>query len=232
MTLRTLHDLPARSLADMIDALESAAHRLGNATTFRLLLEEFAAREGSPGTVEADGQAAVVMPNGALSSVNRRERDIRIRMIEDGCVEALISLPPGLFYNAGVHVTIWLVSPPGTDRDEILFIDASGSGHMASRTHRELDDAEIGEIIRVVDAWRSGRPIEGSISAISVSLSHIREGDYDLNPSVYLSRPPAAADHETAMLAIRALIVRLEAQHDEADEKDASTLRVLKELTP
>lgn len=368
--LRTLRDLPAPVLVEMMDALEPMASRLGNAATFRLLLDELAAREGSGGgtfhtpesvaailasavdmrsassvydpfcragellvaaaartrsgsgsadllvrggtpnseslamarmntqlheirgelerhhageladgtegtrkfsriltnppfnvshwtdrdsaywrygpppksnanfawlqyvvdRLEPGGQAAVVMPNGALFSANPRERDIRERMVEDGCVEALISLPPALFWHTNIPVTIWLLSPPGTSREEILFIDASHAGHMVSRTHRELSDAEIGGIVRTIDTWRSGQPVEVSISAVSVALPEIRERDYNLNPSIYLGRPPIPDNYETAMAAIRLRVRQLEAQHHDAAEKDAAAQRMLKDL--
>lgn len=371
MALRTLRDLPASALAGMINAIESAAHELGNATTFSLLLDEFAENEGLRGgtfytpksvtailansldmgsastvydpfcrtgellvaaaararvasgsagfsvygempdreslgiagmyiqlngirgklenryvaeqaggplgarkfsriltnppfnlsdwtgqdstywrygpppkgnanfawlqyvveQLEPGGQAAVVMANGALFSANPRERDIRMRMVEDGCVEALIALPPALFYNTGIPVTIWLLNAPGTSRDEILFVDASDSGHMIRRTHRELSDAEISEIIEPIAAWRSGRTSEENISAVSIPLPQIRERDYNLNPSAYLSQSPIAASYETAIPAIRLLIQRLETQHDKAAEKDAIALRMMKDLT-
>ena len=181
--------------------------------------------------LEPGGQAAVAMANGALSSANPRERDIRMRMVEDGCVEALIALPPALFYNTGIPITIWLLNPPRTLRDEILFEDASDSGHMVGRTHRDLSDAEIGEIIQTVDAWRSGRPSESSISAVSIPMIQVRERDYNLNPLVYLSRPPTIAAYETAMSEIRILTQRLESEQNEADEKDAAASRLLKGLT-
>jgi type I restriction enzyme M protein len=180
--------------------------------------------------LEPGGQAAVVMANGALFSANPREREIRMRMVEDGCVEALIALPPALFYNTGIPATIWLLNPPGTSRDEILFVSASDSGHMVTRTHRELSEAEISEIIQTIAAWRSGRPSESSISAVSIPLPQIREREYDLSPSVYLSRPPVAENYDTAMSAIRLLVRRLETQRDEAAEKDAVALRMLKGL--
>jgi type I restriction enzyme M protein len=368
--LRTLRDLPASTLADIIDAVESAAHELGNVATFSLLLDEFAEHEGSRGgtfytpksvaailvdsidmasastvydpfcregellvdaaararvasgsadfsvygampnreslgiarmyiqmngirgelenhyaveqaddllrarkfsriltnppfnlsdwnhqdstywrygsppkgnanfawlqyvveRLEPGGQAAVVMANGALFSAHPRERDIRMRMVEDGCVEALIALPPALFYNTGIPVTIWLLNPPGTSRNEILFVSASDSGHMVRRTHRELSETEISEIIQAIVAWRSGQPSENSISAVSIPLPQIRERHYDLSPSVYLNQPPVVANYDTAMSAIRLLVRRLEAQRDEAAEKDAVVLRMLKDL--
>ena len=181
--------------------------------------------------LEPGGQAAIVMANGALSSANPRERDIRMRMVEDGCVEALIALPPALFYNTGIPVTIWLLNPPRTSRDKILFVNASDSGHMIGRTHRDLSDTEIGEIIQTVDSWRSGRPSESSISAVSIPMMQVRERDYNLNPLVYLSPPPTIAAYETAMSEIRILTQRLESEQNEAAEKDAAASRLLKGLT-
>lgn len=181
--------------------------------------------------LEPGGQAAIVMANGALSSASPRERDIRMRMVEDGCVEALIALPPALFYNTGIPVTIWLLNPPRTSRNEILFVNASDSGHMVGRTHRDLGDAEIGEIIRTVASWRSGRLSESSISAVSIPMTQIREQDYNLNPLVYLSRTPTIAEYESAMSEIRLLARRLESEQDEAAEKDAAASRLLRGLT-
>ena len=44
--------------------------------------------------LEPGGRPGMIMANSAASSTNRTEKEIRMRMIEDGCVEALISLPP------------------------------------------------------------------------------------------------------------------------------------------
>ena len=43
-------------------------------------------------------------------------------------MEGLISLPPALFRSTGVPAMIWLLTPSGKQRNEILFIDASGAG--------------------------------------------------------------------------------------------------------
>ncbi|HEX2742866.1 MAG TPA: N-6 DNA methylase [Streptosporangiaceae bacterium] len=181
--------------------------------------------------LEPGGQAAVVMANGALSSASPRERDIRMRMVEDGCVEALITLPPALFYNTGIPVTIWLLNPPKTSRNEVLFVDASDSGHMVGRTHRDLSDAEIGEIIRTVASWRAGRLNKSNIGAVSIPMTQIREQDYNLNPLVYFSRTPAIAEYKSAMSEIRLLTRRLESEQNEAAEKDAVASRLLRGLT-
>lgn len=183
--------------------------------------------------LEPGGKAAVVMANGAGTSANPRERLIRELMIADGCVEGLISLPPQLFRGTAVPATIWLLDPPGTRRGEVLFIDASSAGFMASRTIREFSYREIDEITQIVEDWRSRQlsdePGE-TISSASVPLAEIRERDYLLNPSAYVPQLRAEHSRDTTLPEIQHLIERLEAAHEDAREKDTRALQFLKDL--
>jgi type I restriction enzyme M protein len=186
--------------------------------------------------LEPGGKAAVIMPNGAGTTASPRERDIRMRMVEDGCVEALISLPPALFRGTGVAATIWLLSPPGTSRDEILFIDASHTGHMVSRTLRELDESEIRQIVQTVKNWRSGLSIEridsdSGISSVAVSLPQLRERDYSLSPSAFMTRPYASSSRDVAMPRIRQLVDKLEAEQAVASAADIIAAHTVRNLT-
>lgn len=173
----------------------------------------------------ADGQAAVLMPNGALSSTNRRERHIRAQMVETGCVEALVSLPPGLFRNTGIPVTVWLLTPPGPARAEILFVRSLEVGHV----HSELSAAQTERIISAVRGWRHGVSPQGS-GVIAVPLARIREEGYDLSPALYLTQPRYARADGDALASIRALVRQLTDQHQQAAGTDAIAVRVLREL--
>ena len=189
---------------------------------------QYAAQRLEPG-----GKAAVIMPNGAAVSTNPRERHIREQMVADGCVEALISLPPSLFSGTGISATIWLESPPGTERDKILFIDASNAGHMVSRTQRELGDPEISEIVQAVESWRSGRLSQATgpaIRSVAVSLPDIRSRDYNLSPSIYMPPEHAETKRSASAPSIRELVGRLEAEQAAAIEKDSIAMHTLKKL--
>jgi type I restriction enzyme M protein len=182
-----------------------------------------------------DGKAAIVMANGAADSANSQERQIREAMVTDGCVEALVSLPTTLFRGTGVPATIWLLSPPRTQRDKVLFVDASSAGHMVSRTLRELDESDIDEITRTVDNWRSGqspRELGGNISSASASVSEIRERDFNLSPRTYQPQPHDLPTQDTAMPKIRQLLDRLDVEYAVAREKDSIAIDILKGLTP
>jgi type I restriction enzyme M protein len=183
--------------------------------------------------LEPGGKAAVVMPNGAAVSTNPRERHIREQMVADGCVEALISLPPSLFSGTGISATVWLEGAPGTERDSILFVDASNAGHMVSRTRRELDGPEIREIVQAIESCRSGQLPEDSgpvIRSVTASLSEIRGRDYNLSPSVYLPPERVEASLTSTAPSIKHLVSRLQAEQSAAIEKDSIAMHTLKEL--
>ncbi|MCZ9341757.1 SAM-dependent methyltransferase, partial [Streptomyces sp. TRM76130] len=93
------------------------------------------------------GRAAVLMPDIAAFSANPSERKIRAAMVEDGAVQALISLPAQLFTTTGISVTVWLLRhPPGTC-DEVLLVNAGHFGSLVSRVRRELAPDETRRIL-------------------------------------------------------------------------------------
>ena len=181
-------------------------------------------------SLDQDGRAAVVMSNGTLFSANRYDTAARQGMLEDGCVEAIIALPPDLFHDTRIPVCVWLLLPPGSVRDQILMIDASASGHMVNRTRREISGKEIGEIAEKIGIWRSHRSAEMMSNAAAVPLAEIRERNYNLSPAVYMKTPSAVADLSSAEVSVQLLMNRLAALKDAADEKDAAAEQLLRRL--
>ncbi|WP_326825190.1 N-6 DNA methylase [Streptosporangium sp. NBC_01756] len=177
------------------------------------------------------GRAAVLMPNSASASESLRERDIRTGLVEDGRVEAVIALPSHLFYSTGIPATVWLLGRPTSARDEILFIDASGSGRLVDRTHRILTDEDVAAIADSVDRWRHEERGygEGSGFSRSVPLEEVREHDYVLNPKKYLSTLPESVEGSGAdrLHELRRQLERLRLQ---AVEVDASVDRELRRV--
>lgn len=75
-------------------------------------------------TLAAKGKAAVVMPHGVLFR-GGPEKEARRRIIEAGNLDAVIGLPPGLFYGTGIPACILVLSKVNAaSRKEVLFINA------------------------------------------------------------------------------------------------------------
>ena len=76
-------------------------------------------------SLKPDGHMATIMPHGVLFR-GGKEKLIREIFIQDDVIEAIISLPPGLFYGTGIPACILVMnkSKPDELRDKVLFINA------------------------------------------------------------------------------------------------------------
>ena len=75
-------------------------------------------------SLKANGKCAVVMPHGVLFR-GGDERACRKRFIEDGVLEAIIGLPPSLFYGTGITACIMVLDREGArERDGVFIINA------------------------------------------------------------------------------------------------------------
>jgi type I restriction enzyme M protein len=108
------------------------------------------------------GTAGLILANGALSSNQRGEGEIRRALIEADLVECVVTLPDRLFYSTQIPVSLWLMTRDkrregARDRaGQTLFINARDLGVMIDRTHRTLTDDEIDRIADLYRAFRGG----------------------------------------------------------------------------
>lgn len=91
------------------------------------------------------GRAALVMANSA-SDARNSEADIRQRLIEDGIINCMLSLPKNMFYTVTLPATLWFFDRARCDDKRILFIDARNIFHQVDRAHREFTPEQIKNI--------------------------------------------------------------------------------------
>ncbi|HET9049371.1 MAG TPA: class I SAM-dependent DNA methyltransferase, partial [Chiayiivirga sp.] len=92
-------------------------------------------------SLKPSGRMATVMPHGVLFR-GGKEKLIRELFLDDDCIEAIISLPPGLFYGTGIPACVLVCNKQKPDalRDRILFINADreyGEGKAQNRLRPE-----------------------------------------------------------------------------------------------
>jgi type I restriction enzyme M protein len=163
-------------------------------------------------TCNDQGMVGVVMPHGVLFRGGREEQ-IRRGMLEDDLFEAVIGLPPNLFYGTGIPATILIFrgrgeAKPPERRGRVLFIHAADY-YEAGKNQNYLREEDID---RIVTAFRNYRDAERF--ARVVDLDEIRRNDYNLNISRYVdtSLPEERIDVAEALARLR----ELERQRDEA----------------
>ncbi|KAB1116739.1 SAM-dependent DNA methyltransferase [Micromonospora aurantiaca] len=148
------------------------------------------------------GRAGVVLPHGVLFR-GGQEAAIRQRILDDDLLEAVIGLPPNLFYSTSIPTAILVFRASGTKSDErqkgVLIIDAS-KRFIKAKNRNVLTEADIADVLT---AYRSsfdagGNPVDpdgdGGLAARFVPTTEIVKAGYDLNIGRYLKQ--AAVEQE------------------------------------
>lgn len=91
------------------------------------------------------GKAGLVMANSA-SDASGSEYEIRKKMIEDGIISQMVTLPSNMFSSVTLPATLWFFDKKKSrteKKDEILFIDARNVFTQVDRAHRKFSDEQI-----------------------------------------------------------------------------------------
>ena len=154
-----------------------------------------------------NGVGVVLLANGALSSgtEGNDEYEIRKRLIENDCVEAIIILPRNMFYTTDISVTAWILNKNKSSRiekrpcgdvtfrkrsDEVLFMDLRQMGHPYEKKYIEFTEEDRAIIVDRFKSWR----FEGYETlyedvpefCYAAKKAEIVEKNYSLVPSRYI----------------------------------------------
>jgi type I restriction enzyme M protein len=208
-----------------------------------------------------NGVAGFVLANGSMSTSTKGEGDIRQKIIENDLVDCMIALPGQLFYTTQIPVCLWFLTKnkkarpsrlgdsPGSlsyrDRTgETLFIDARNHGSMIDRTHKELTEADIAEIVDTYHNWRSDKhkpeaQSDGTSGSVyedkpgfckSSTIEDIAANDYVLTPGRYVGAAPLEDDGIPFETKMTDLTRALYQQMDDAKKLDKSIQKNLEAL--
>ena len=138
-------------------------------------------------SLKRTGKMAVVMPHGVLFR-GGREKEIRQGLLSDngGVVEAIISLPPKLFYGTGIPAAILVLTRNKPDglRDKVFFINADAE-YAEGKNQNTLRPEDIEKIEQV---YRGKRELPGY--ARLVGSDEIKANDWNLNIRRYVDNTP------------------------------------------
>jgi type I restriction enzyme M protein len=129
-------------------------------------------------TQKANGRVGVVAPHGILFR-GGAEGKIRQKLIEENLVDAVIGLPPGLFFGAGIQTCIMLLKRDKKG-DSILFIDAS-RGFEQGNPQNTLRKQDIEQIVKT---YKTRKTIEKY--SFVASYEEVKDKDYSLNIPRYV----------------------------------------------
>lgn len=125
-----------------------------------------------------EGTMAIVLPHGVLFR-GAAEGVIRQILIEKNFLDAVIGLPPNLFYGTSIPTTI-LVFKKNRKTKDILFIDAS-KDFEKGKNQNLLSDAHVEKIVRT---YKERKEIKKY--AYRALPEEIQKNDYNLNIPRYV----------------------------------------------
>ena len=138
-------------------------------------------------SLKPGGHLATVMPHGVLFR-GGKEKLIRELLINDDVIEAIISLPPGLFYGTGIPACVIVINKnkPDSLKEKVLFINADRE-FAEGKNQNKLRPEDI-EKIDFVLTHKLELP---KYSALVSKATIVNEHDFNLNIRRYVDNTPA-----------------------------------------
>ena len=138
-------------------------------------------------SLKDDGVLATVMPHSVLFR-GGKEKVIREGIVRDDLIEAIIGLPPKLFYNTRIPACIIVINKnkPGNMKGKILFINVEREcGEGRNQNYLRPEDIE-----KIITVTVYEQKLEIPKYSRIVDIKEIEENDYNLNIRRYVDSSP------------------------------------------
>jgi type I restriction enzyme M protein len=157
------------------------------------------------------GRSAMIVPDGVLFGSSKAHVSLRRTVVEDNQLEAVISLPSGVFKPyAGVSTAI-LVFTKGGRTDHVFFYDVEADGFSLDDKRDPVDRNDLPDALR---RWRerdAKRDTDRNARCFAVPMAEIEQKGFDLSVNRYSQMKREAVEVEPPN-AILARIKSLEAE--------------------
>lgn len=133
------------------------------------------------------GRAAIIVPDGVLFGNSNAHKAIRNEIIDNNKLEAIISMPSGVFKPyAGVSTGIMIFTKTGTGgTDKVWFYDMKADGFTLNDQRTLINDNDIKDIIARFNNLEGEVQRKRTEQSFFVSVDEIREKGYDLSFNKY-----------------------------------------------
>jgi type I restriction enzyme M protein len=138
--------------------------------------------------LKPNGRAGIILPEGTLFGTNRDDKEIRRYLLEKCQLQAVISMPGGVFQPySGVKTSVLIFKKkpvPKLDEDEkIWFFNMQGDGSSLSAA-KKFGPQYRNDIPKLIELWQKNRAVEKPYSWFT-PVKDIIENDYILSANAY-----------------------------------------------
>ena len=159
--------------------------------------------------LKVGGRSATIVPDGVLFGSSKAHVQLRQHLIENNQLEAVISLPSGVFKPyAGVSTAI-IIFAKGGKTENVFFYDVHSDGRTLDDKRTPIGDGsgDIPDVLAKYRQWFDGRGDFTSRTEIAfeIPVAEIRDSNYDLSLNRYKQQTHEAMVHDDPRDILRCL---------------------------
>lgn len=138
-------------------------------------------------SLRVGGRCASIVPDGVLFSSTKAHKAIRKELIENNRLEAVISMPSGVFRPyAGVSTAVLIFTKTGTGgTDEVWFYDMEADGYSLDDKRSPVEQNDIPDIVERFCNLKDEAARARTEKSFMVPVQEIVDNDYDLSINKY-----------------------------------------------
>ncbi len=138
-------------------------------------------------TLKKGGRCASIVPDGVLFGSSKAHHSIRKEIVENNQLEAVISMPSGVFKPyAGVSTAILIFTKTGSGgTDKVWFYDMKADGYSLDDKRNEVEENDIPDIIERYHHLEKEETRKRTEQSFFVAKEEIADNDYDLSINKY-----------------------------------------------
>ncbi|MBD3636820.1 MAG: SAM-dependent DNA methyltransferase [Crocinitomicaceae bacterium] len=133
------------------------------------------------------GRAAVIIPDGVLFGSSKAHKTIRQEIVEGNKLEAVISMPSGVFKPyAGVSTAVLVFTKTGAGgTDNVWFYDMQADGFSLDDKRSEVKENDIPDILKRFHNLKAEDKRKRTDQSFLVPFEEIKANDWDLSINRY-----------------------------------------------
>ena len=173
--------------------------------------------------LKVGGRCACIVPDGVLFGSSTAHKAIRREIIENNRLEAVISMPSGVFKPyAGVSTAILIFTKTGHGgTDNVWFYDMKADGFSLDDKRSPTTENDIPDIIARFHNWETEATRERTEQSFFVPKEEIAGNDYDLSINKYKKTEYVPVEYPSTqeiMAQLRDLQKKIDAEMDALEE--------------
>lgn len=150
------------------------------------------------------GRCASIVPDGVLTGTSNAHKAIRRAIVDGNRLEAVISMPSGVFQPySGVSTAILIFTKTGAGgTDRVWFYDMKADGYSLDQKRNEVTDNDIPDIIARFHSLEGEAARARTDQSFLVPVKEIQDHDYDLAFNTYKETVREVVDYEAPEVLI------------------------------